>query len=145
MFAVSLFMFFFFKQKTAYDMRISDWSSDVCSSDLHEQQAVAFHCRARRAEIERHDLDAFQMDILPDIKLGPVTDREDAHRFAFGFARIVQPPQFGTLALRVPAVIGRTEGKDTLLGAALLFIAPRGAEGSVKAVLFERLLQALGL
>src|SRR3546814_8143804 len=29
-----LFLFFFFKQKTAYDMRISDWSSDVCSSDL---------------------------------------------------------------------------------------------------------------
>src|SRR3546814_17507030 len=28
-------MFFFFKQKTAYEMRISDWSSDVCSSDLH--------------------------------------------------------------------------------------------------------------
>src|SRR3546814_13198875 len=28
------FFFFFFKQKTAYDMRISDWSSDVCSSDL---------------------------------------------------------------------------------------------------------------
>src|SRR3546814_16557943 len=27
-------MFFFFKQKTAYDVRISDWSSDVCSSDL---------------------------------------------------------------------------------------------------------------
>src|SRR3546814_13333947 len=28
--------FFFFKQKTAYEMRISDWSSDVCSSDLHD-------------------------------------------------------------------------------------------------------------
>src|SRR3546814_6380516 len=27
---------FFFKQKTAYEMRISDWSSDVCSSDLHD-------------------------------------------------------------------------------------------------------------
>src|SRR3546814_9826126 len=27
-------MFYFYKQKTAYDMRISDWSSDVCSSDL---------------------------------------------------------------------------------------------------------------
>src|SRR3546814_3923719 len=27
-------MFFFFKQKTAYELRISDWSSDVCSSDL---------------------------------------------------------------------------------------------------------------
>src|SRR3546814_1095684 len=29
-----LLIFFFFKQKTAYEMRISDWSSDVCSSDL---------------------------------------------------------------------------------------------------------------
>src|SRR3546814_6551525 len=28
--------FFFFKQKTAYEMRISDWSSDVCSSDLEK-------------------------------------------------------------------------------------------------------------
>src|SRR3546814_12088748 len=32
-----LLMFLFFKQKTAYEMRISDWSSDVCSSDLTEQ------------------------------------------------------------------------------------------------------------
>src|SRR3546814_20033845 len=32
-------MFFFFKQKTAYEMRISDWSSDVCSSDLPLGQA----------------------------------------------------------------------------------------------------------
>src|SRR3546814_12703277 len=29
--------FFFFKQKTAYEMRISDWSSDVCSSDLSDR------------------------------------------------------------------------------------------------------------
>src|SRR3546814_10498700 len=31
-------LFFFFKQKTAYEMRISDWSSDVCSSDLLTEQ-----------------------------------------------------------------------------------------------------------
>src|SRR3546814_4025093 len=31
-----LHFFFFFKQKTAYEMRISDWSSDVCSSDLFQ-------------------------------------------------------------------------------------------------------------
>src|SRR3546814_3361604 len=30
-------LFFFFKQKTAYEMRISDWSADVCSSDLRDQ------------------------------------------------------------------------------------------------------------
>src|SRR3546814_17906907 len=34
-------LFFFFKQKTAYDMRISDWSSDVCSSDLQGHAALA--------------------------------------------------------------------------------------------------------
>src|SRR3546814_6371085 len=39
-----LLFFLFFKQKTAYEMRISDWSSDVCSSDLHlaavEREAI---------------------------------------------------------------------------------------------------------
>src|SRR3546814_2950793 len=33
-------MFFFFKQKTAYEMRISDWSSDVCSSDLPPKSLI---------------------------------------------------------------------------------------------------------
>src|SRR3546814_11347011 len=33
-------VFFFFKQKTAYEMRISDWSSDVCSSDLNTNASV---------------------------------------------------------------------------------------------------------
>src|SRR3546814_8121097 len=33
--------FFFFKQKTAYEMRISDWSSDVCSSDLRAHGATS--------------------------------------------------------------------------------------------------------
>src|SRR3546814_6609494 len=41
-------LLFFFKQKTAYEMRISDWSSDVCSSDLPVQR----HAR-RRLEEER--------------------------------------------------------------------------------------------
>src|SRR3546814_18709602 len=36
-----LFWFFFFKQKTAYEMRISDWSSDVCSSDLRHADLLA--------------------------------------------------------------------------------------------------------
>src|SRR3546814_19991935 len=56
--------FFFFKQKTAYEMRISDWSSDVCSSDLGpgeiERDAAAFapardpreHIAGAEADIE---------------------------------------------------------------------------------------------
>src|SRR3546814_3258798 len=34
------FVFFFFKQKTAYEMRISDWSSDVCSSDVFSSDLI---------------------------------------------------------------------------------------------------------
>src|SRR3546814_5295225 len=37
---VFYFDFFFFKQKTAYEMRISDWSSDVCSSDLYHNSLI---------------------------------------------------------------------------------------------------------
>src|SRR3546814_5614882 len=51
-YSVLTLLFFFFKQKTAYEMRISDWSSDVCSSDLpyraHPLKAAAY--RTRRAE-----------------------------------------------------------------------------------------------
>src|SRR3546814_2251106 len=36
MVSILLCMLFFFKQKTAYEMRISDWSSDVCSTDLDD-------------------------------------------------------------------------------------------------------------
>src|SRR3546814_9734473 len=47
----SCFLFFFFKQKTAYEMRISDWSSDVCSSDLPPQPCAL-------CPVANHDLAA---------------------------------------------------------------------------------------
>src|SRR3546814_3873022 len=40
-------IFFFFKQKTAYEMRISDWSSDVCSSDLIAANGSMFRYATR--------------------------------------------------------------------------------------------------
>src|SRR3546814_6120038 len=46
-----ILLFFFFKQKTAYEMRISDWSSDVCSSDLPNDATG----RARPVAPGRHD------------------------------------------------------------------------------------------
>src|SRR3546814_1827800 len=50
-----LCFFFFFKQKTAYEMRISDWSSDVCSSDLLDRREgavveIGLHPRQRGDE-----------------------------------------------------------------------------------------------
>src|SRR3546814_15288821 len=49
----STFFFFFFKQKTAYEMRISDWSSDVCSSDLSRRPAGLSGGQAQRVAIAR--------------------------------------------------------------------------------------------
>src|SRR3546814_2300965 len=45
-------MFFFFKQKTAYELRISDWSSDVCSSDL-----IAMSWELNLNQREKKDID----------------------------------------------------------------------------------------
>src|SRR3546814_7346110 len=45
------FFLFFFKQKTAYEMRISDWSSDVCSSDL-SVEAVGYAAHLRRVLVD---------------------------------------------------------------------------------------------
>src|SRR3546814_2048276 len=47
-----ILFFFFFKQKTAYEMRISDWSSDVCSSDLLRRGACAYICGEESAMLE---------------------------------------------------------------------------------------------
>src|SRR3546814_1788374 len=44
-------LFFVFKQKTAYEMRISDWSSDVCSSDLDQRRR---HLAAQVEQRDRH-------------------------------------------------------------------------------------------
>src|SRR3546814_7037412 len=43
MYSFYVLNFFFFKQKTAYEMRISDWSSDVCSSDLQVENEITTH------------------------------------------------------------------------------------------------------
>src|SRR3546814_1350180 len=64
-----LLFFFFFKQKTAYEMRISDWSSDVCSSDLALAELVGIaastcHGRVRRLQ-EAGVIRGFYADIDP--------------------------------------------------------------------------------
>src|SRR3546814_5524224 len=45
--------FFFFKQKTAYELRISDWSSDVCSSDLHRTLCALGDAEAEVERVQR--------------------------------------------------------------------------------------------
>src|SRR3546814_20456146 len=52
---VFLIVVFLFKQKTAYEMRISDWSSDVCSSDLREMQSPYERFQALEAKRAREE------------------------------------------------------------------------------------------
>src|SRR3546814_12397119 len=55
---------FFFKQKTSYEMRISDWSSDVCSSDLAVERVGIGVADARRHDLDQHlaRLRAFEVE-----------------------------------------------------------------------------------
>src|SRR3546814_11882300 len=73
-------MFFFFKQKTAYEMRISDWSSDVCSSDLlvHLHAHVGDEHRALR-----------ELRLLLDDRLGAA----EAEELVAGVDRPVPVPR----------------------------------------------------
>src|SRR3546814_9025034 len=57
-------LFFFFKQKTAYEMRISDWSSDVCSSDLGRQARL----------VDRQDAEARRGVYGDRVSLGSVQE-----------------------------------------------------------------------
>src|SRR3546814_1338091 len=71
--------FFFFKQKTAYEMRISDWSSDVCSSDLLAQRILHPHPVTDRAQI------IAEMEVS-----GGLDARDDAHHASFFVRRRVK-------------------------------------------------------
>src|SRR3546814_15209673 len=53
-------MFFLFKQKTAFDMRLSDWSSDVCSSDLQGSAPISVHPGRFRGIIALQVLPSFR-------------------------------------------------------------------------------------
>src|SRR3546814_4419371 len=64
-----LWRFFCFKQKTAYEMRISDWSSDVCSSDL--PVAATYDCLFRIADAYRRATVGVRYDQLVALETDP--------------------------------------------------------------------------
>src|SRR3546814_6493335 len=74
--------FFFFKQKTAYEMRISDWSSDVCSSDLNAwcfEQDNAFNVTKARMLLQSYSRERpFSQEELAAL---PLLARGSALRF----------------------------------------------------------------
>src|SRR3546814_231487 len=72
-------LYFFFKQKTAYEMRISDWSSDVCSSDLMDDQPRGLVDHDQMLVLEHHvERDRLRL-VMRGRRLGHV-DRETLAR-----------------------------------------------------------------
>src|SRR3546814_11482829 len=103
--ALVCLFFFCFKQKTAYEMRISDWSSDVCSSDLHQSRRYVYgegifdeaHDIARPADRHGARRDRLFEDQRPadhpcdhlahhGIAIGIGSDRDGDHRDHFRLA-----------------------------------------------------------
>src|SRR3546814_14105156 len=92
---------FFFKQKTAYEMRISDWSSDVCSSDLPDHD-LAFLCNSGH-EYENLGAEEALKAAAPKpaethfwLHLGASLAGRDWHAGVFGLAPLagVESPRF---------------------------------------------------
>src|SRR3546814_6356119 len=98
-------MLFLFKQKTAYEMRISDWSSDVCSSEL---EACAGD--PRRALGTDH-CDEQQGDLFAKAQMGIGRLRDEQRR----------ERHVDVGAVEIEAVAGRHDEPDDGLGAARLF------------------------
>src|SRR3546814_1432506 len=103
--------FFFFKQKTAYEMRISDWSSDVCSSDALGYrinlgwESLANHCKP---ELQGDEIAAslFEMAKKGPVKITPVARYSPDFELPFGYyingSEGAVKHQVGTLAKAGP-------------------------------------------
>src|SRR3546814_16686834 len=103
---------FFFKQKTAYEMRISDWSSDVCSSDLRSR-AVRGDLRQEGAG-ERES--ARDMDVEHRLEIG---GRHRVERLLDSVAGVVAQNRYRTMPIghargEALSQIGRPSGWENL-------------------------------
>src|SRR3546814_5562938 len=108
-----VYCFFFFKQKTAYEMRISDWGSDVCSSDLlgafgpGEGLSVVGYFPCGFRAVDRWPLVAVVGGACaPDQRAGPA-DRD------FGGAELVEGPGQGFLGRCGVSVLSEIDSKST--------------------------------
>src|SRR3546814_8736731 len=95
-------VFFFFKQKTAYDMRISDWSSDVCSSDLvqrldhaemeHAERTATRQHQCRTAEAGGGPLE--ELDLFVEAEIGKLANADEIEA-ARDFIDVIADQAFG--------------------------------------------------
>src|SRR3546814_3448408 len=92
MYIIVVLHFFFFKQKTAYEMRISDWSSDVCSSDLLERRVLVAQSAQQRPfrhgqQLGRLELARLAIRQLPDQRITHLARKAPAEAIGEMFRR----------------------------------------------------------
>src|SRR3546814_1755120 len=111
---LDIFVFFFFKQKTAYEMRISDWSSDVCSSDLVGELPLSVQAKLLRAlqngEIQRLGAD---QTIKTDVRIIAATNRQLKESTSAGNFRADLYHRLSVYPVHIPPL--RERGRDVLI------------------------------
>src|SRR3546814_2884656 len=99
---------FFFKQKTAYELRISDWSSDVCSSDLRANFILATHAgnlvgwvgRMRGLHMVSDRAERFYQPRIGQASNQHATgDRDKRHQNQQQLSCEIDPAQYGTVLI----------------------------------------------
>ena len=109
----------------------------------HDNVAVSVYNRTLFCKIKRKDRDIFSLNVLPDIRLSPVGNRENTDAFAFIDLRIIKFPHLRTLVLRIPGLLCITEGEDTLFCTAFLLVTTTAAKSSCETIFLKSLLQCL--
>src|SRR5574341_1154852 len=110
----------------------------------HDPLAIAHDHGTLSREIQWHDWNVLLADVLPDVGFGPIGERKYPYGFPGVDAGVVEIPQFWALGFRLPAVARCAKRKDALFSARFFFVAPGAAEGHIKPVLIESLLECFG-
>ena len=111
----------------------------------HDDVAVTLDAGTFLGKIERDDLELLAADVLPDILLRPIREREYADALPLVELRVVELPHLRALVLRIPGLRCVAEREHAFLRAGFLLVAPPAAERRRETVLRQRLLERLRL
>src|SRR5262249_31923883 len=105
------------------------------------EHAVAREDLAFVREVDGRQLELLSGNVLPDVELGPVRDREAAHLLALADLAVVEVPELRPLGTRIPLTEVVAEREDPLLRARALLVAAGAADRGVVSVLDHRVEQ----
>ena len=105
----------------------------------HDEGPIAFHNRPYLGPVEGHDVDAFQVDVLPDVQLGPVANRKHSDALTPVDPAVVEVPELRSLVLRIPSVVPVPKTEHPLLGPGPFLVAPGASERGIEATGVQRL------